>query len=546
MTKLLKIALFLAASDRGAFVRGLVLAMLVLVMGAALLGLSGWFITAAAAAGLAGTGAVFNVFAPSAAVRFLALARTVARYGERLGTHDTTLRALSALRVRLLQGIAQRPYRHLERMRAASALNRVTADVDVLDGITLRLALPAIAGLVTLLVAAIGLSWLVHPLVGLIVGASYAVIPTLIFLLGQHVASRPARMAEAGTQALRSRTVDLVATRDDLTMYGQLAAARDWACDAALYQEKAQARLDLVDRWTGFALDVTGWIITAVALVIGATLAKSGQIQVASAAIGVFVSLALRETVAPVRRALSEIGRMTSAARRVAPALALSDQEPVATPLAQIPAVLQLCHVAADRAKAGRPIFAPVSFQVAPGETVALTGRSGSGKSTLLLVAAGQLMPCKGTVTFAGAAPSVMLTRIAMVPQRAALLAGTIAENLRLAAPEATDADLWHALRATCLSQTVADRGGLTLKLGFRGAGLSGGEARRLVLARALLRRPDLLILDEPTEGLDDPTARAVLAGLRAALPDAAILLAAHRPAETDMADRVVRVNAAA
>jgi ATP-binding cassette subfamily C protein CydC len=134
---------------------------------------------------------------------------------------------------------------------------------------------------------------------------------------------------------------------------------------------------------------------------------------------------------------------------------------------------------------------------------------------------------------------------IAMVPQRHALVGGTTAENLRLAAPDASDEALWWALKQTRLADTIRAKGGLEAGLGFRGVGLSGGEARRLVLARALLCKPDLLLLDEPTEGLDAPLARSVLSGLRRALPDAAILMAAHRPEETEFADRVIPLEVA-
>uniref|UniRef100_UPI003511F3C4 ATP-binding cassette domain-containing protein n=1 Tax=Pararhodobacter marinus TaxID=2184063 RepID=UPI003511F3C4 len=114
--------------------------------------------------------------------------------------------------------------------------------------------------------------------------------------------------------------------------------------------------------------------------------------------------------------------------------------------------------------------------------------------------------------------------------------------NLRLAAPDAGDAELKEALEAMQLAGVIRARGGLHSPLGPRGTGLSGGEARRLVLARALLRRPAFLLLDEPTEGLDTPTAQAVLENLARALPQAGILIAAHRDTELAFADRVLRV----
>ena len=130
--------------------------------------------------------------------------------------------------------------------------------------------------------------------------------------------------------------------------------------------------------------------------------------------------------------------------------------------------------------------------------------------------------------------------QLVLVPQRSALVAGTLRAALTLADPQADDATLWAALEAAQLAGVIRAKGGLALRLGPLGAGLSGGEARRLVLARAVLRRPTVLLLDEPTEGLDDATARKVLTALRQHLPSAAILTASHRRIELDWADRVL------
>ena len=174
MRHLLSIAILLVTADRWAMARGVLLAITVLVMGAALLGLSGWFITATGLAGLAGIGIAFDVFRPSAGVRFLALGRAAARYGERLLTHNATLRALAALRVVLLRGFARSDARELAKLRSEGALTRIVSDVDALDGVVLRLILPLGAVILT--------HALVLAVLGLIVGWSVASVIAGLYL----------------------------------------------------------------------------------------------------------------------------------------------------------------------------------------------------------------------------------------------------------------------------------------------------------------------------------------------------------------------------
>lgn len=256
MNDLIAIVLGILRAERVALARGFALAVTVLVMGVALLALSGWFIMATAAAGIAGLGIVFNVFAPSAMVRFLALGRTAARYGERVLTHDATLRTISQLRVALLRGLLTRPHRALEQLRATSELNRIAADTEALDGALLRLVIPAIAGAITILAVSLLLAWLVHPSVAGILAGGYLLLPTAVFIIGQRIARRPARLAEAGLQAGRSRMVDLVAGRDDLTVYGKLPHVAVQTCGAFDRAAQARRQLDQIERLMGLLLDM--------------------------------------------------------------------------------------------------------------------------------------------------------------------------------------------------------------------------------------------------------------------------------------------------
>ena len=543
MTALWHIFRLILREQPAALLRGAALSFVVLVMGAALLGLSGWFITAAAAAGLAGMGAVFDVFRPSAMVRFLALGRAAARYGERVLTHDATLRALEVLRVQLLGVLVAAPYQRMVRLRGAQAVNRLTADIDALDGVPLRLVLPVVAGLLTQIVSFAAIWALVGLQVALWIAAGYLLGAAAIFWRTTRKTARLSRRAEAAAQAFRSRLIDLIRARRDLAVQGQLVPQADAVMAADDRRLALQLEQDRAARLAGAALQMVGTLVAGGTLWLGVVLVQAGNMAPPFAALGFFAALALSETLAPLRRAASDLGRMAEAARRVSRDLVPAPPATGTTTTAG--GALRIDDVTLNRPVSNAPILSALSLDVAAGETVALTGPSGSGKSTLLLAVA-QLQPVAagriivGGVSIADWDENALRKAVALLPQRSVLMAGTVAEALRLAAPDSDDATLWQMLDAVQLTDTLNARNGLDTMIGARGEGLSGGEARRLVLARVLLRRPQVLLLDEPTEGLDEANARQVLVGLRRVLPDAAILIAAHRSVETAFADRII------
>jgi len=545
MRALWRIFRLLWSADPYAMWRGAALTVVVLIMGVALLGLSGWFITATGLAGGAGIGIAFDVFRPSAGVRFLALGRAAARYGERLLTHDATLRALAALRIDLMRRLEQWPIDALRRLRGGTALTRITADVDALDGVALRLALPVAGALVTHAVAFALLTWLVAPAVAAAIALGYLAGASVILLRVALRTFAPSTEAEDAMQALRRGAIGLFRGQREAILQGLLP---DWRARIDAEDSRARAahdRLDRLDTGAGLALSALVALVTGAVLGLSGGLIAAGRIDAAQAAIGVFVALALAETVMPLRRGLAEIGRMRDAARRVlaeAPkgARPLSAQGEVPQPDAA--AGLELRDVSLTRPGRDVPLLSGVSFSVVPGQMLALSGASGTGKSTLLDALAG-IGPLRGgSVRVLGVPledwPEPSLRRhLTLLPQRSALLGGSVLENLAIADPGLTEEAAWEVLRAVALDHVVAERGGLGARLGEGGAGLSGGESRRLALARALLRKPDILLLDEPTEGLDAATARRVVAGIRTYLPQAVIVAATHRKAEADLAD---------
>lgn len=545
MKALWQIFAMILRTQRVAVLRGALLGLVVLVMGVALLGLSGWFITAAAAAGLAGMGAVFDVFRPSAMVRFFALGRAVARYGERLLTHDATLRALEALRVTLLAHLLSAPYAKMIRIRGAQALNRLTSDVDALDGVPLRLMLPLLAGVSANLVSFAAIWALVDLRIALWILLGNSLGAGALFWVAARKSAPLSRQAEAASQAFRSRMIDLIRGRRDLAVLGQLSAQTSAilaADDRKLLWRRQQ---DSHGRRVGAALMVQSTTIAGGTLWMGVAMAQTHQIAPAFAALAFFATLALAETIAPLRRAASDLGRMLEAARRVSRDILKPQNVPKTGAGPAGPLKVEALEL--HRQQYDTLILKDLSFQVAVGEIVALTGASGVGKSSVLLAIAGLHPIVNGQVSYGGLSiadwsETALRASITLLAQRSALMAGTVAETLRLAAPDAQDEALRLVLEAVQLTQTLAPRGGLNAKIGIKGEGLSGGEARRLTLARALLRRPSLLLLDEPTEGLDEATAEAVLRGIRTILPESAILIASHRPVETKFADRVINL----
>jgi ATP-binding cassette subfamily C protein CydC len=515
---------------------GMLMAALTLLGGLALLGVAGWFITASAIAGLsAATAAAFNYFGPSSFIRFLAIERTVARYGERLVTHDATLSVLAALRERLFRGWAQPQAARRLLAQPARLLFRLTSDIDALDSLYLRVLVPAAAALFAVVAAGLALSWL-SPWLGLALMAWLLVVGLGVPWWVGWRARQAARLAAYAVEALRARTIDLVAGQVELLMAGRLPAQ----AAALLHADAVSARADAAKLRLETRVTLAHGVATAVALagtlLAGAALFRSAAIGAPMAAFAMLVVLAAFEPFTALRRGAVEFGRTLLAVDRVAPRIDGRTGAPAAAAAAAPPAgeVVHLAGVTYTYPGAGAAALAGVDLDLRTGERVALVGASGAGKSTLLALVAGEIVPQGGRIEVA---------RHCMLTQRTELFQDSVRGNLLLADPQAGDEALWQALDDAGLGDTVrAMAGGLDARLGEGGLGLSGGQARRLALARLLLRKAPLWLLDEPTEGLDGATAADVLARLGRRGQGQAMLVATHLRREADLADMLVVV----
>lgn len=511
---------------------GAALALLTLLAGMALLGVSGWFITATALAALAPVGALaFNIFVPSASIRLLALVRTAGRYAERLVTHDATLAVLAALRERLFRGWAAPQAARALARRPARLLFRLTQDVDALESVYLRLLVPAVAAGGALLLVGAVLGWLDLRL-GLAVVAWLALVGgTVVWQTMRRARALALRRARA-LERLRERAIDLVAGQTELALAGRLPAQCD-AIDAADHRlATAESALQRLELRAGLWLSIAGGLCTAAVLLALAALVQGDGLSAPAATLALLLVLTAMEPFAALRRGALEAGRAGLAARRIAPRLqddATSQPAPPSPPPDGI--ALRLRGVVARYPGANAAALHGLDLDIALGERVAVVGASGAGKSTLLMLAAGELAPQAGVLQ---ALPATWLT------QHCELFNDSLRDNLRLAQPQADDAALWAALHAAGLEADV--RGfaqGLDTRLGEGGLGLSGGQARRLALARLLLRPDRFWLLDEPTESLDAPVARDVLHRLREAAQGRTLLITTHLRREAELADRL-------
>jgi len=492
-----------------------------------LLGLSGWFITASALAGLAGlaTAQAFNVLLPSATIRLLAIIRTGARYGERLSGHAAALRALAAIRPVLFASLAAAPPREALAVSGGEASARLVQDVDAVETRFVRLSAPWGASAAVLSGAALA------ALSGWPAAAAILLAALIALLVARGIARRLSSAAGARIQILMGELKDeasgLSAAAPELRTYGLEAwagerlAQRGAALDAARL-EAAQAR---------------GWIALSQAVIQGLT---------ASAAIAL---------AAPAGAALAALAGLAAvmAVDGVAGVVAAFDQDGAADQAAErLDTILR--HTpgpARTEDQAAAPNLALLGQTLPPGERVAIIGPSGVGKTTLLerLLALRPSQPgaiALGGLDLSSLEPAAVRAAFAHAPQDAALIVGTVAQNLRLAAPAASDDTLWDALRDAGLdSRIAAAPQGLNTWLGDNGERLSGGERRRLSLARAYLRAAPWLLLDEPTEGLDTATEALVLERLAARLDRTGqgLLLVSHRPAPLTLCGRRIVMN---
>lgn len=507
------------------------LILLTLLAGVSLLGLAGHFLIAASLAGATALG--FNLFGPSAGIRALTFVRILSRYGERLLGHSVTLALARDLRVWFFRRALPLAPLQLGRYRTGELLARLMSDIEAVDGRIVRAWGPLLA-----LGATCGLAVLVALFVLPAAGVLLAVLLAALALLAPWVQQRASgQLEERRAQArahMRYSILEGLEGAGDLFAFDAVSSWKERVNDVSTTLAARELERKRKLAWGGVVHDLVA-AITLPAMAWMLLNAVNQNALTAPAAAGLFfMTVAVLEAAAGASLAWRAWLASRTSMRRlqdvvdVAPAMAEGDTTPASV------GTLELHQVGLTWPGQPRPVLTDVSLRLPPGRRIALRGDSGAGKSSLLSLILRLHAPDTGQLRYADQDLGKFQSadwhrRLAWLPQEAPVFAGSVRDNLRMGDPYADDDRLWWALEQVQLAEWVrAGSQGLSGWIGEGGATLSAGQARRVALARALLRDAPILLLDEPTEGLDADTAEAVMRNVVAASAGRSMLIITH------------------
>lgn len=539
---------------------GMGLSFITLLANVGLMAVSGWFITAMAMAGVAG--AAMNYFTPAALIRLAAIVRTAGRYGERLVTHEATFRMLAELRVWFYERIEPLAPAVLEHYRSGDVLSRIRADIDTLNNVYLRLLVPVVVAAVATLVFVVALLFY-HPLLALLELSLLLVAGVLIPWLMNRLGHEAGQQSVETAAQLRSALVNDLQGMGELLVYG---AADAHAAHVQQLSQTLAAQQQILSRLNGVAQGALGLCANLAMwsmLVLAIPLVRDHTIVPPELAMLALFALASFEAVLPLPLAFQSLGETLAAARRI---FSLADQVAAVTePAHPLPVPERLdfalrglgfCYPSPPnhlslkgRGGTGKAatVLNNISLDFPQGHKLAIVGVTGAGKSTLTSLLLRFREPTSGELLLGGQAIAqysgeALRQHIAVVPQQTHLFNTTLRENLLLAKHDATQTELETVCRTALIHDFIAQQPqGYATWVGETGVRLSGGQAKRVAIARALLKPAKLLILDEPTEGLDPETATQVMANILAyvAHNGQSLLLITHRAHGLEAMDSV-------
>lgn len=529
---------------RGWIALSLLVAALATAANVSLMAISGWFITVMAVAGV--TGSDVNYFAPAAAIRGIAIVRTGGRYVERLVGHEATLRLVAETRAALFAGLVPLAPAALDDLRSGDLLARLKNDIDRIELVFLRLISPSAVAAGILAAAGLALATLDTGLALAVVGAlavGGGLLPALAALGG--VAS--ARSIAEVSAGLRRALVDDLRALGPLIVVGAFPKRR--ASLAARFDRllDEEARLALRIALGRASAALSGEIALLLALILGIPLVRAGALDGPNLTLAALLALAVADASAGLAAAFAALPTTLASAARVfeildRTAVVADPPVPEAAPRGR---TIRFEDVHLIYPNGDRPALSHVDLVIPEGARIAFVGPSGAGKSSLIDLLVRFRDPTRGRIRIGDASLSGLRLDdvrgcFAVAPQNPHLFNDTIAANLRIAKPAATDEELGEVLRLVGLD-SLPD--GTDTAVGNAGGRVSGGEARRIAVARILLSDAPVLILDEPGEGLDPETESRLLDAVFAKAGGRTVLLSTHAPAALERVDTVVSMD---
>lgn len=529
---------------------GIVLMITGLAASIGLLTLSGWFLAATA---IAGAGTLFNFFYPSAGVRGLAIGRTAARYVEKIVTHDATFRILAKLRVTIFSKIIPLSPAVLNRYRNSDLLNRLVADVDTLDGLYLRLIAPFISAIIVIMAITIGLSFIntnLALLIAVTLLTLLLLIPSIFYYLGKKFGDKLINQRAS----YRTQFVQYIQAQAELLLFNAKTASEQQLEQVEQQWQSYQAReANLTGFSTALLLFFNGLLVVAVLWFSATADLGQGIYKAAIIALVTFSALASFEILMPLGAAFLHIGQIIASAQRI-------NEIITQQPLVQFeqnqswqsqPALPIIQAKNLDFAYPHSPIKAieQLNINIYAGEKIAILGKTGSGKSSLLQLLVRNYDSTNGELLLAGKPiatynETTLREHICMLTQRIHIFSDTLRNNLQIGATEPiSDEQMIQILSQVGLNHLLCSEQQLDLWLGDGGRPLSGGEQRRLGLARILLNNAPIILLDEPTEGLDRETERHIIELLLHHCQDKTLIMVTHRLTALQQFDQLYLID---